>query len=69
VSATDTDLSADRSGPFASAWRRQHLTAEERVARGRTARKDVPRSSHGRWEYDTFAAAVESGRVVARTGV
>jgi uncharacterized protein (DUF2252 family) len=38
------------TGPFASAWRRAHLTAEQRVARGRTARKDAPRSSHGRWE-------------------
>jgi uncharacterized protein (DUF2252 family) len=35
---------------FASAWRRQHLTVEERVARGRAARKEAPRSSHGRWE-------------------
>src|SRR6202046_4138048 len=35
---------------FASAWRRAHLTVEERVARGRTARQEAPRSSHGRWE-------------------
>ncbi|MGB7820322.1 MAG: DUF2252 domain-containing protein [Ornithinibacter sp.] len=27
-----------------------HLTPAERVARGKAARKDVPRSSHGRWE-------------------
>ncbi len=39
-----------RAAPFASAWRRAHLTAEQRVARGRTARKDAPRRSHGRWE-------------------
>jgi uncharacterized protein (DUF2252 family) len=38
------------AAPFASAWRRQHLTVDERVARGRTARLQVPRSSHGRWE-------------------
>ena len=34
---------------FASAWRRAHLTVDERVARGRDARKQAPRSSHGRW--------------------
>jgi uncharacterized protein (DUF2252 family) len=34
---------------FASAWRRAHLTVDERVARGRSARKQAPRSSHGRW--------------------
>jgi len=36
--------------PFASTWRREHLTVDERIARGRAARKQVPRSSHGRWE-------------------
>jgi uncharacterized protein (DUF2252 family) len=35
---------------FASAWRRAHLTVDERVARGRSARREAPRSSHGRWE-------------------
>jgi len=132
MTTTDPDLSADRSGPFASAWRRKHLTVDERIARGRTARQNVPRSSHGRWEpaadrpdpvalleeqgatrgdrmrraagmgaldawyehlgkgdafdqavadfsavyadqnerdYETFAAAINSGRLVARTGV
>jgi uncharacterized protein (DUF2252 family) len=43
-------LPTDAIGPFASSWRRRHLTVDERVARGRTARKEVPRSSHGRWE-------------------
>ena len=38
------------AGPFASSWRRMHLTAEQRVARGRTARETAPRSSHGRWQ-------------------
>ena len=38
-----------RPVPFASSWRRAHLTAEERVARGRAARGAAPRSSHGRW--------------------
>src|SRR3974390_1013370 len=36
--------------PFASAWRRAHLTVEQRIARGRTARGLVPRSAHGTWE-------------------
>ena len=35
--------------PFASAWRRAHLTVEQRIARGRTARSTVPRSAHGTW--------------------
>ena len=39
-----------RIAPFASSWRRQHLTVDERLARGRAARKQAPRSSHGRWE-------------------
>jgi len=38
-----------RIPPFASAWRRSHLTVDERTARGKTARKRVPRSDHGRW--------------------
>jgi uncharacterized protein (DUF2252 family) len=41
---------ADTTRPFASEWRRRHLTAAERVARGRAARKEAQRSSHGRWE-------------------
>ncbi len=40
----------DAAGPFASSWRRRHLTVEERVARGRAARTETPRASHGRWE-------------------
>jgi hypothetical protein len=31
-------------------WRREHLTVEERVARGRTSRRQAPRSAHARWE-------------------
>ena len=47
--STSTD--ASRSEPdFASAWRRQRLTVEDRVARGRAARRDAPRSGHGRWQ-------------------
>jgi uncharacterized protein (DUF2252 family) len=40
----------DAVGPFASSWRRRHLSVDERVARGLTARKDTPRSSHGQWQ-------------------
>ena len=49
--ASSPDL-ATREGaaPFASTWRREHLTVDERIARGRAARRQVPRSSHGRWE-------------------
>jgi uncharacterized protein (DUF2252 family) len=46
---SDTD-GDDPDTPFASAWRRGHLSAQERVARGKAARTRVPRSSHGRWE-------------------
>jgi uncharacterized protein (DUF2252 family) len=35
---------------FASEWRRQRLTPEQRVARGKAARAVAPRSSHGAWE-------------------
>ena len=52
---------ADRSGPAvafapsspAIARRFRHLTADERVARGRAARNAVPRSSHGPWRPAT----------------
>ena len=36
--------------PFASTWRRQHLTVDQRIARGRDARRQTPRSSHGQWQ-------------------
>ena len=35
---------------FASSWRRERLTVEERVARGKAARDQVPRSAHARLE-------------------
>jgi uncharacterized protein (DUF2252 family) len=35
---------------FAPSWRRRRLSLEERLARGRAARTEAPRSSHGRWE-------------------
>jgi uncharacterized protein (DUF2252 family) len=34
---------------FGSAWRRARLTAEERVARGKDARNQTPRSTHAHW--------------------
>ena len=37
------------SRPFASAWRRARLSVDERVERGKTARRDAPRSTHGAW--------------------
>jgi uncharacterized protein (DUF2252 family) len=49
MSTTGADLGQDRSGPFASSWRRRHLTVDQRVARGRAARDQAPRSAHGRW--------------------
>ena len=41
---------ADTTRPFASEWRRRHLSVDERMARGRGARRQASRSSHGRWE-------------------
>src|SRR5262245_38025227 len=35
--------------PFSSSWRRAHLTVDERIARGRAARVQAPRSSHAQW--------------------
>jgi uncharacterized protein (DUF2252 family) len=39
-----------REVPFASSWRRAHLTVDQRMARGREARRAASRSGHGRWE-------------------
>ena len=50
---TGTRLAEDDDAqgvPFASSWRRAHLTVDQRVARGRAARREAPRSAHGRWE-------------------
>ena len=50
-SSAAPDLTTREGGaPFASTWRRKHLTVEQRVARGRAARNVAPRSGHGRWE-------------------
>ena len=43
------DSAGARTPPFASVWRREHLTVDQRVARGRAARAEAPRSAHGRW--------------------
>jgi len=43
------DTAGARTPPFASTWRRAHLTVDQRVARGRAARTEAPRSAHGKW--------------------
>src|SRR3954452_8804232 len=43
---------SDHNGAGAGSARARkvaHLTPEERMARGKAARNEVPRSSHGRW--------------------
>ena len=44
---TATDEVSERSS---KAGRVEHLTVDERVARGKAARAEVPRSAHGAWE-------------------
>jgi uncharacterized protein (DUF2252 family) len=46
----DGTLPSGAAGPFVSSWRRRHLSVDERVARGLAARKEAPRSSHGKWQ-------------------
>ena len=41
---------ADPDRSFASSWRRERLTVEEREARGKAARIDAPRSVHGTFD-------------------
>jgi Uncharacterized protein conserved in bacteria (DUF2252) len=50
-SATGSEQARAEPSPlsFGSAWRRARLTAEERVARGRSARRQAPRFSHSRF--------------------
>jgi uncharacterized protein (DUF2252 family) len=36
--------------PLAPAWQRAHLSVDERIERGREARRSAPRSSHGHWK-------------------
>src|SRR4051794_31740338 len=47
--ATSSGDGARPRSEFASAWRRQRLSVEDRTARGRAARQDAPRSIHARW--------------------
>jgi uncharacterized protein (DUF2252 family) len=49
-SQPDAAAPAHAAGPFTSSWRRRHLSVDERVARGLTARQEAPRSSHGQWQ-------------------
>jgi uncharacterized protein (DUF2252 family) len=47
---SDGTSPAETARPSASAWRRRHLTVDERIARGQDARRQTPRRSHGRWQ-------------------
>src|SRR5262249_27226960 len=47
---TGTRLASPDGAPFASSWRRSQLTVDQRVTRGRVARRKAPRSEHARWE-------------------
>ncbi len=40
---------SEREGSSAPAWRRAHLSVQQRVERGRSSRKVAPRSAHGQW--------------------
>jgi uncharacterized protein (DUF2252 family) len=65
MSETTVEPSLDRDGTpagdghvpsqpsSAARWRKERLTVEDRVARGRAARKDAPRSSHAEWRPAT----------------
>jgi Uncharacterized protein conserved in bacteria (DUF2252) len=54
-SATGSERARAEPAPlsFGSAWRRARLTAEERTARGKSARQQAPRSSHRQFEPAT----------------
>ena len=43
------DRGADRGASATAGRRVAHLTPDERMARGKAARDEAPRSSHGRW--------------------
>ena len=47
---SDSPSGPARSPRLARARRNVHLTAEERVARGKVARQNAPRTTHGAWE-------------------
>jgi uncharacterized protein (DUF2252 family) len=46
----DPEVSEVFERRFASEWRRRRLTPEQRIARGKAARRAASRSSHGAWE-------------------
>ena len=50
MSAEGSTATDQASGRSSTAGRVEHFTVEERVARGKAARAEVPRSSHGVWE-------------------
>jgi len=43
----DPSVPTGAERPFGSSWRRKRLTVDERVARGRAARREAPRAAHG----------------------
>jgi hypothetical protein len=45
------------------------LSPEDRVARGKAARKAVPGTDQNERDHDTLAVAVKSGRLTAEIGV
>ena len=47
--ASSSDSGVPPGREFASSWRRQRLSVEDRTARGRAARLEAPRSLHARW--------------------
>ena len=46
---TGAGAAEDNAARGAPSWRRARLTVDQRVARGRAARREVPRSDNGRW--------------------
>jgi len=45
-----TAAAGPAGAPPSPAWKRAGLSLEDRIARGKAARKQAPRSSHGTWE-------------------
>ncbi|MGO4256363.1 DUF2252 domain-containing protein [Marmoricola sp. RAF53] len=65
MTASTTGTAGDPQQP--EEWKVAHLTPEERAARGKAARNEVPRSSHGEWapadnRPDPVALLEEQGR-------
>ena len=66
MSADGTTAIDEVSERSSKAGRVEHFTVEERVARGKAARAEVPRSAHGAWEPSPDRA--EPGRVAGGAG-